>query len=95
MERSRESDVDLHQVRHIVEVKLNAANELLDSGWVLHEIYFGNDDFRPNYVLLSLEDILCPKCGAPGDIEVLDAGERYRYVCSRECTLSPWIANTI
>lgn len=86
MEREIGLELDLHQVRRVVEVRANAANELLESGWTLHEIFFGNEhDYRPYYILLCLNDVPCPKCGAPAGIEVLDDGERVRYICSREC----------
>jgi hypothetical protein len=87
MERETGIEIDLHQVRRVVEVRVHAANELLDSGWILHEIFFGNDcDYRPYYILLGLDDIVCPKCGAPANIEVLDEGDRVRYICTKECS---------
>lgn len=86
MEREIGVELDLHRVRRIVEVRVRAANELLDAGWALHEIYFGNEgDYKPYYILLCLEEPHCPKCGAPANVEVLDEGERIRYACSREC----------
>ncbi len=86
MERETGIEIDLHQVRRVVEVRVHAANELLDSGWVLHEIYFGNDtDYRPYYILLCLSEIVCPKCGSVANIEVLDDGDRVRYICTKEC----------
>jgi hypothetical protein len=88
MDQDVEHEVDLHQVRRVVEVSYTAANELLDAGWILHDIYFSNEaaDYRSNYILLCLHEITCPKCGAPADIEVLDDGVRVRYVCTRECS---------
>jgi hypothetical protein len=89
MERDSDGEVSLHRVRRIVEVRVEAANELLDNGWTLHEIFFGSEsDFRPYYILLCTGEITCRKCGAPAKIEVLDAGERIRFICTRECSWS-------
>lgn len=86
MERGIGREVDLHHVRRVVEVRAGAANELLEAGWILHDVYFSQDsEYQSNYILVSLDEPLCPNCGAPVKISVLDNGERVRYVCTREC----------
>ena len=88
----RESrDVDLHQVRKVLEVRANAANELLDAGWILHDIYFcnGPTDYHSNYILLTTEPITCPSCGGLATVEVVDNGDRIRYICTQECPEAP------
>jgi hypothetical protein len=86
MDREVTRDIDLHAVRRIAEVRAPAANDLLEDGWILHDIYFSTDgDYRSNYILLTTVDPICPSCGALAKLEVLDQGERVRYVCTREC----------
>ena len=88
MEREISREVDLHQVRRIAEVRASAANELLEAGWVLHDIYFTSDgDYHSKYILLCLDEITCPQCGGCVKVEVMESGERIRYVCSKECDL--------
>jgi len=81
-------EIDLHQVRRVAEVRANAANDLLEAGWFLHEIYFTNEDAeeRSRYILLCLDELTCPRCGSPATLEVLDDGNRVRYVCTKECS---------
>ena len=74
----------LHQVRGIVEVRPGAANELLEAGWVLHEVYL-TQDFESRCILLRLDDTLCPQCGGTARVEILENGERVRFVCQNEC----------
>jgi len=82
-------EVDLHSVKRVVEVRATAANELLEAGWVLHDIYFSAaGDYRSNYILLSLDEPRCPQCGALAKLEILESGERVRYVCTHECAFS-------
>jgi hypothetical protein len=77
-------EFDLHRVRKVVEVRANIVNELLDLGWVLHDIYISNE-YRSTYILVKLDELTCPRCGAPANIEVSEEGDRYRYICAREC----------
>src|SRR5437879_4398869 len=87
MEQDLTREVNLHQVKRIVEVRANAANELLEAGWILHDIYFTNDgEYHSNYILVSLDEPTCPHCGSPVKLSITDEGERVRYICSRECT---------
>ena len=59
----------------------------LDAGWRLHEIFFGVDgDYRPYYILLCLDEVRCPKCDSSANVEVVETGERLRYICTRECS---------
>jgi hypothetical protein len=87
MDRETGRELDLHNVKRVAEVRVNAANELLDAGWLLHDIYFSNEsgDLCSNYIMLSLTDIVCPNCEGPATIEVVDDGERVRYICMKEC----------
>lgn len=85
MDQDTEYGLDsLHQVRGILEVRPNAANELLEAGWVLHEVYL-TQDFESRCILLRLGDTACPQCGGPARVEVLENGERVRFVCQNEC----------
>ena len=87
MDREVTRDVDLHTVKRVAEVRASAANDLLEAGWILHDIYFSTDgDYRSNYILLCLDDPLCGGCGAPAKLEFVDDGERVRYVCTKECS---------
>lgn len=80
-----EFDIDLHRVRKVVEVcSYRAVNDLLADDWVLHDVYIANDG-QCNFILLRVTELKCPRCGAPADIEVVDEGENYRYVCQQEC----------
>ena len=86
MDREVTREIDLHSVKRVAEVRASAANELLEAGWVLHDIYFSNDgDYRSNYILMTMDDPACPRCGGPARLEILEGGERVRYVCTREC----------
>jgi hypothetical protein len=89
MDRELTRDIDLHSVRRVAEVRAPAANDLLEDGWILHDIYFGSDgDYRSNYILLTTDDPVCPHCGAIAKLEVLDQGNRVRYVCTKECAFT-------
>jgi|YNPMSStandDraft_1061717.scaffolds.fasta_scaffold26855_2 hypothetical protein len=77
-------EFDLHRVRKVVEVRANIVNELLEQGWILHDIYISNE-YRSVYILLMLDELRCPRCGAPANIEVSEEGDRYRYICAKEC----------
>lgn len=77
-------EFDLHRVRKVVEVRANIVNELLDQGWILHDIYISSE-YRSTYILLMLDELTCPRCGAPANIEVSEEGDRYRYICTKEC----------
>ena len=74
----------LHQVRGIMEVRPSAANELLESGWILHEVYL-TQDFESRCIMLRLGDTLCPHCGGSARVESVDNGERVRFICQNEC----------
>jgi hypothetical protein len=74
----------LHQVKGIVEVRPNAANELLEAGWILQEVYL-TQDFESRCILLRLGDTQCPQCGGSARVEILEGGERVRFVCQNEC----------
>jgi len=74
----------LHQVRGIVEVRPNAANELLEAGWMLHEVFL-TQDFESRCILLRLGETACPQCGGSARVAVLDNGERVRFICQNEC----------
>src|SRR5205809_6577803 len=90
MEQDLTREVDLHQVKRVVEVRASAANELLEAGWILHNIYFTNDgDYHSNYILVSLDEPTCSHCGSPVKLSIADEGERVRYICSRECSTFP------
>ena len=90
MEKETGINVDLHDVKRVAEVRASAANDLLESGWVLHDIYFCSDeDYHSNYVMLALEDPTCPSCGAKAKVEILDSGHRVRFVCTDECSYTP------
>lgn len=78
-------EFDLHRVRKVVEVRANIVNELLDHGWILHDIYISHE-YRSVYILLMLGELTCPRCGAPANIEVSEEGDRYRYICTKECS---------
>lgn len=84
MEQETGFDIDLHQVRGIMEVKPNAANELLEAGWILHELYL-TQDFESRCIMLRLADTLCPLCGGQARAELIDDGERVRFICQNEC----------
>ncbi len=86
MERDVGREVDLHSVRRVAEVRASAVNDLLEAGWVLHDIYFSSgEDFHSNYILLSMDEPTCHQCGSPVKLEFVNGGERVRYVCSSEC----------
>ena len=86
MECEASRDVDLHQVRRVAEVRPSAANDLLEAGWILHDIYFSTDgEYRSVYILLSMEEPICPTCGGVAKVEVVDFGDRVRFICTREC----------
>lgn len=86
MEREVSREVDLHEVRRIAEVRSSAVNELLEAGWILHDLYFTTDgDYHSKYILLCLEEPVCPRCGGIVKVEVVECGERIRYVCTEEC----------
>lgn len=88
MNNDTDREVDFHQVSRVAEVRYTAANELLDAGWLLHDIYFSADDneYRSHYVMLCLQGVVCPQCGGAADVEVVDDGRRVRYICTRECS---------
>ena len=89
MDQDVSREVDLHLVKRIVEVRSGAANELLESGWILHDIYFSTDgDYRSNYIMVAMEDPTCPHCSAPVKISVVENGERVRFICTKECAFS-------
>ena len=95
MECDSSRDVDLHQVRKVAEVGPNAANMLLESGWILHDIYFTSEggDLHSVYVLVTHEEVRCPNCGGASRMEILDSGRRVRFICPEECPdLSPLTA---
>lgn len=77
-------EFDMHRVRKVVEVRANIVNELLDQSWILHDIYISNE-YRSVYILVMLDELTCPRCGAPANIEVAEEGDCYRYICSKEC----------
>ncbi len=86
MDRELTREIDLHSVKRVAEVRASAANELLESGWILHDIYFSSDgDYRSNYIMMTMDEPSCPNCGGAAKLEVLEGGERVRYVCTREC----------
>lgn len=95
MECDSSRDVDLHQVRKVAEVGPSAANMLLESGWILHDIYFTSDggDLHSVYVLMTHNEIRCPSCGGLSRMDILDNGRRVRFICPEECldlsTLGP------
>ncbi|MGC8668888.1 MAG: hypothetical protein ACP5VE_12315 [Chthonomonadales bacterium] len=87
MEHEVGREIDLHAVKRIAEVRASAVNDLLEAGWILHDLYFTSEgDYHSRYILLSLEEPRCPRCQAPARVEILDGGERVRYVCTRECS---------
>jgi hypothetical protein len=87
MECDNSRDVDLHQVRKVAEVGPNAANMLLESGWILHDIYFNSEggDLHSVYVLVTHDEVVCPHCGGASKMEILDNGRRVRFICPEEC----------
>ena len=92
MECDNSREVDLHQVRKVAEVGANAANVLLESGWILHDIYFTSDggDLHSVYVLVTHNEVRCPSCGGISKMDILDNGRRVRFICPEECLdLSP------
>lgn len=74
----------LHTVRGVMEVGSEAANELLEAGWILHEVYV-TQDFESRYILLRVEDTVCPLCGGSARVESADGGARVRFICQNEC----------
>lgn len=84
MEQDTGFGVDMHMVRGIMEVRPAAANELLEAGWILHEVYV-TQDFESRCIVLRLEDSACPHCGGPARVEPADDGARVRFVCQNEC----------
>ena len=84
MDQDTGYDVDLHQVRGILEVKPNAANDLLEAGWILHEIYL-TQDYESRCIMFRLRDTICPQCGGSARAELIEGGERVRIVCQNEC----------
>ena len=90
MEKETGTYVDMHAVKRVAEVRASAANDLLDAGWILHDIYFSSDsDYHSNYVMLALDEPACPSCGARAKVEILDSGHRVRFVCTDECSFTP------
>ncbi len=85
MDREVGHHLTMHQVRKVMEVQVNLANELLEAGWILHDIYINNEN-QSRYIMLCMEEILCPRCGATATLEVLEEGERLRYICTKECS---------
>lgn len=87
MESESNRDVDLHQVRKIAEVGPSAANALLESGWILHDIYFTSEggDLHSVYVLVTHDEIRCPSCGRLSRMDILDNGRGVRFICPEEC----------
>ena len=77
----------LHQVRGIMEVRPNAANDLLEAGWILHEVYL-TQDFESRCIMLRLGETVCPHCEGPARVESVDNGERVRFICQNECHFS-------
>ncbi len=89
MDQDVSREVDLHLVKRIVEVRSGAANDLLEAGWILHDIYFSTDgDYRSNYIMVAMEDPICPHCSAPVKISVVENGDRVRFICTKECGFS-------
>lgn len=85
MDQETERELEsLHRVKGVIEVRLEVANELLDAGWILHDV-FVTDDFESRCILLRLEDTACPRCGGPARVETIDRGARIRFVCHDEC----------
>ena len=85
MEQELGQDLEsLHQVRGIVEVSPQAANDLLEAGWILHEVYL-TQEFTSRCILLRVDETLCPVCGGAAHVEVMDGGARVRFVCQNEC----------
>ena len=85
MEQETGFELDsLHQVRGIIEVRPNAANDLLEAGWILHEVCL-TEDFESRCIMLRIEDTTCPHCGSPARVEAVDGGERIRFICQQEC----------
>ncbi len=78
------TDINMHQVRRVAEVRKQIVNDLLEQGWILHDIYI-NSEYRSTYILLCLDEITCPRCGAIASIEINEEGDRYRYICANEC----------
>ena len=90
MEKETGINVDLHAVKRVAEVRAAAANDLLEAGWILHDIYFCSDnDYHSNYVMLALDEPTCPSCGARAKVEILESGHRVRFVCTDECSYTP------
>ena len=84
MEQETGYGLDMHQVRGIMEVRPNAANELLEAGWICHEIYV-TQDFESRCIMLRFGDMVCPQCDGPARVEAVDGGERVRFICQNEC----------
>ena len=82
--------LDMHEVRGILEVKPNAANELLEAGWILHEFYL-TQDFESRCIVLRMGETLCPQCGGPARVQAVENGERVRFICQNECDPSPLV----
>lgn len=77
-------ELDMHQVRAIMEVRPNAVNDLLDAGWILHDVYL-TQDFESRCIVLCLGETACPQCGGQARVETADDGERVRFICQNEC----------
>jgi hypothetical protein len=77
----------LHPVREVIEVGPEAANALLEAGWLLHDIYI-SQEYVSRYILLRLDESICPDCGGPARVESVDHGTRVRFVCQNECFFS-------
>ena len=91
MDRDTTVFVDLHAVKRVAEVRAAAANDLLEAGWVLHDIYFGTRDgeYQSIYVMVTVDHPTCPSCGARAKVENLESGSRVRFVCTDECSYTP------
>ena len=89
MDRDSGRVLCLNNVRRVAEVSSGAANDLLECGWVLHDIQFNPQGERQTYyIMLCMEEPRCPSCEAEAKIEVSDQGDRVRFVCTRECGFS-------
>lgn len=85
MDQNTDFELDLHQVRAVVEVRSpSAANELLADGWILHDIYV-SADMRSSFILLRTEEVACARCGGSARLEVTPDAESYRLICQNEC----------